>query len=337
MMMKKSINKMNVIVEVEGTACHVYGVDECNHKVVDKKAFNKAAKQLNVLNTLRGNKIIDDTDPKFNSITLNKQIIEQHIDTLNNVRTLYNTKVGILKDKEVKVSYDVDNKVLNIDIPIFSIYTNLYTISSSSKTLNEHDALYNLLHIYNPRVIDHTGIKDEYVKTPELISSADNKSANWQYGNVHSILDSREKAIQECLMRRPYSRFTEAQINQADAYLVGQLTKLMKLSTGKNKVEIDKKKENAEKVFNCINEYIANNVDRHVVNMNIKKCKKVRYACGHNYEGEPTGFKAFLYERISIKVDSLVSKTNAGRTIYEVSNVTKLRELITIDELLMSL
>ena len=138
-------------------------------------------------------------------------------------------------------------------------------------------------------------------------------------------------------MRRPYSRFTEAQINQADAYLVEQLTKLMNLGTTNTKDSIKKENGYAMNVYQQINQYIADNVDHHKVRMTVSKSKKVHYKCGHNYEGEPKAFVAYMCFRISIKVDSIVSKTNAGRTIYEISNVTKLRELVTIDELLMSL
>lgn len=329
--------KVNVLVEEEGQNYKIFGVDDCDYKVVDKKAYRKAANKMNVLNTLRGNKPIDDIDPKFDTIMLNKQIIGQHIHALNNVRTLYNNKVDILKDKEVKVSYDVDNKVLNIDIPIFSVFANLYNIYKGSKILNEHDALYNLLHAYNPRLIDHTGTQSRYVLTPETVGSTSNTSYNGQYANVHNLLSSSEKDIQECLMRSIYSRFSQAQIGRADAYITDQLTKLMDLGTTNTKDSIKKETGYAMNVYQQINQYIADNVDHHKVRMTVSKSKKVHYKCGHNYEGEPKAFVAYMCFRISIKVDSIVSRTNAGRTIYEISNVTKLKELVTIDELLMSL
>lgn len=337
--------KVNVLVAEEGQNYKIFGVDDCNYKVVDKKAYRKAANQMNVLNTLRGNKPISATDPKFDTIMLNKQIIGQHIHALNNVRTLngkkvrtlYGKTVHILKDEDVQISFDINNKTLNIDIPVFEVYANLCNIYKSSNILNEHDALYNLLHAYNPRIIDHTGTQGRYVSTPELISSTDKKSINWKYANVHSTLDSSEKDIQECLMRSIYSRFSQAQISRADAYMAEQLTKLMNLGTDKTKDEIDKREEFVKKVLDYINNYIANNVDRHIIKMDTKMYKTIHYACGHDFEEYPRAFEAFMCERISIKVDSLVSKTDAGKTVYATSNVTKLRELTEIDKLLMSL
>lgn len=331
--------KVNVIVEEVGQDYRIFGVDDCDYKVVDKKAYRKAANQINVLNTLRGKKPIDDTDPKFDTITLNKQIIGQHIHALNNVRTLYAEKVDILNNTDAQVSFDVNSKTLNIDIPIFSVFANLYNIYKSSSILNEHDALYNLLHAYNSKIIDHTGTQSRYILTPENVGSASNQSSSEKYANVHNLLSSSEKDIQECLMRSIYSRFSQAQIGRADAYITDQLTKLMNLGTTATKDSIKKETGYAMNIYQQINQYIAANVDHHKVRMIVSKSKKVHYKCGHNTNGEPKGFVASMCFRISIKVDSLVSKTdtNTGNTVYTPSNVTKLRELLTIDELLMSL
>ena len=265
------------------------------------------------------------TNPEFNQITMNKQIIEAHVDTINKNRKLYDKDLDIFKNKNTQIEYDEVNKQLIIDFTIFDIYTNI-----KDTKRNCHEALYQLLHAYNDVLPDINNVQKNYNLYREKINPNDKATSNMTYPMFKTMIPYDVEKAQDYLLNQSFyvggrgqeavekRKRMEAERHQlGEAYIKKQMAKLMDAS--KNSDEIENIEDIADKTINKIKTFIQSNNNKNNIAMQLKDGKYI------NHDGDTNWFEASVHHRIVVGISNTIQSN------------TLVRELITIDKLLQTL
>lgn len=336
-MMKKSINKMNVIVErAKNNKVVILNIDKGDMYVEDSLTFSKNIGKYNILNSrkktvLGGVKVefnkLDDgrVNPVFNKLTMNKQIIEAHVDTINKNKKLYKKGLDKLDDENTQITYDEANKKLIIDFITFSIYTDI-----KATKRNYHEVLYQLLHAYNDVLPDLNGNQKDYNLYREKLNPNDKATPNMTYPMFKTMIPYDEQKAQDYLLNQSFyvggsgaeavekrKRMEAERKRLGEAYLKKQMVKLREALKDSSKIE--DKEDNVNKTLNKIKTFIQSHNNKNNIVMNLRDRKYLTHDGGTNW------FEASVHHRIEIEVNNNIQSN------------TLLRELVTIDELLMSL
>lgn len=329
--------KVNVIVErVNNNQVVVLDIDKCTMHGEDSLTFSKNMNNYNILNSRKKNFMggirvelnkLDNgkTNPEFNKLTMNKQIIEAHVDTINKNKKLYDKGLDIFKSKNTQLEYDEVNKQLIIDFTLFDIYTNI-----KDTKRNYHEALYQLLHAYNDVLPDINNVQEKYNLYREKINSNDNATSNMTYPMFKTMIPYDVEKAQDYLLNQSFyvggrgqeavekRKRMEAERHQlGEAYIKKQMAKLMEAS--KKSGEIEDIEDNINKTIDKIKTFIQSNNNKNNIAMRLKDGKYLTHDGGTNW------FEASVHHRIVVGISNTIQSN------------TLVRELITIDKLLQTL
>ena len=335
-MKKNSNQKVNVIVEKNNNSqVVILDIDNCTMQGINGSTFSKNMKNYNILNSKKGilgginiefNKLDNGgTNPAFNKITMNKQIIAAHVDTINKNKELYGEGLDILKDKNTQIKYDDVNKQLIIDFTLFNIYADI-----KSTQRNYHEALYQLLHAYNDVLPDINNVQKGYNLYREKINQNDNATSDMTYPMFKTMIPYEVEKAQDYLLNQKLyvggrgqeavdrRKEIEAERKQlGEKYIRQQMSKLMKASKKSDKIE--KKEEAINKTLDKIKTFINSNNNKNNIAMGLSEGKYIIH------DGCTNWFEASVHHRIAIDVSNTIQSN------------TLIRELVTIDRLLQTL